>query len=45
MGEDEGEGKNSIRFEISVINLLEKTPHMTYFEVLNFSPAIRGYRV
>ena len=37
MGEDEGEGKNNTRFEIRVINLLETTPHMPYFENFNFS--------
>ena len=31
MDEDEGEGKNNIRFDINVINLLEMTPHMPYF--------------
>ena len=35
MGEDKGKGKNNIRFEIRVINLLETTPHMPYFENFN----------
>ena len=37
MGEGEGEGKNNIRFEIRIINLLETTPLMPYFENFNCS--------
>ena len=38
MDEDEGEGKNNIKFEISVINCLKRHPTCHILKILIFHP-------